>query len=62
MTRRRFCGAVGLVLGGDGPARPGLLGLLPASGVSSPSAFRSGVLQLLGAITVFLSVLCAPVY
>lgn len=39
VTRRRFCGAAGLVLGGD---RPGLLGPRPASGVSGRSAFRSG--------------------
>lgn len=43
VTRRRFCGAAGLILGGDRPAWPGLLGPLPTSGVSGPSAFRSGV-------------------
>lgn len=62
VTRRRFCGASGLVLGGDGPTQPGLLGPLLICRVSGQSALRSGVLQLLCGITVFLSVLCALVY
>lgn len=53
VTRRRFCGAAGLVLGGDGPAWPGLLGSLPASRLSGPSAFLSGVLAAVGQDTSF---------
>lgn len=62
VTRRRFCGAAGLVLGGNGLTQPGLLGSLPVSGFQVGPAFRSGVLPLLCRLTVFLSVLCALVY
>lgn len=40
VTRRRFCGAAGLVLGGNGLTRPDLLGPLPVSGYQVDPAFR----------------------
>lgn len=59
VTRRRFCGAAGTVLGGDGPTWPGLPGPLRVSGVSGRSAFRSGGLAAAGWDNSVLAGYCA---